>query len=60
MFLQKEKGEQKPIWTLQDIDISEKIVISYNFFLRKLRKMYKKTIDEIQIFLGEYIAERKA
>jgi hypothetical protein len=28
----KGKGVQKPIWSVQDLDISETIVLSYNFF----------------------------
>jgi hypothetical protein len=55
----KGKGAQKPIWSVQDLDISETVVLSYNFFLSKVGTMYKKTIDRVQLRLKEYLVEKK-
>jgi hypothetical protein len=55
----KGKGARKPIWSVQDLDISETVVLSYNFFLSKVGTMYKKTIDRVQLRLKEYLVEKK-
>ncbi len=55
----KGKGAQKPIWSVQDLDISDTVVLSYNFFLSKGGTMYKKTVDRVQLCLNEYLADKK-
>jgi hypothetical protein len=55
----KGKGAQKPIWSVQDLDISDTVVLSYNFSLSKSGTMYKKTIDRVQLRLNEYLTEKK-
>jgi len=54
------KGAQTPIWSIQELDISDTIVFSYNFYLSKGDTLYKKTIDRIEIRLKEYLVEKKA
>jgi hypothetical protein len=44
---------------VQDLDISETVVLSYSLFLSKVGTMYKKTIDTVQLRLKEYLAEKK-
>ena len=56
----RSKGTQTPIWSIQELDISDTIVFSYNFYLSKGDTLYKKTIDRIEIRLKEYLAEKKA
>jgi hypothetical protein len=38
---------------------SKTVVLSYNFFLRKVSTMYKKTINRVQLRFKEYLAEKK-
>jgi hypothetical protein len=45
----KRKGSEISLWSVQDLDITETNVFSYNFYLSKLGTMYKKTIERIQI-----------
>jgi len=53
------KGAQKPIWSIQELDISDTVVFSYNFYLSKSDTLYKKTVDRIEIRLQEYLAEKR-
>ena len=55
----RSKGAQKPIWSIQELDISDTVVFSYNFYLSKNDTLYKKTISRIQIRLKEYLVEQK-
>ena len=54
------KGAQTPIWSIQELDISDTIVFSYNFYLSKGDTLYKKTIDRIEIRLKEYLGEEES
>jgi hypothetical protein len=55
----KGKGTQRPILSVQDLDITETTICSYNFFLSKGGMLYKKTIERIQPRLEEYLVEKK-
>src|SRR5450759_689618 len=55
----RSKGAQKPIWSIQELDISDTVVFSYNFYLSKNDTLYKKTIARIEIRLREYLVEKK-
>jgi hypothetical protein len=52
-------GTGKIIYSLQELDFFKTRVFSYNFYLSKIGCMYNKTIDQIQIFLQEYLEEKK-
>ncbi len=54
----KGRRRGKAIYSLQELDISNTTVFSYNFYLSKIGCMYKKTIDCIKICLQEYLEEK--
>ena len=53
------KGSQIPIWSIQELDISDTVVLSYNFQLSKSDTLYKKTIERIEIRLEEYLVQKR-
>jgi hypothetical protein len=55
----KGKITQRPIWSVQYLDITKTTVFSYNFFLSKVKMLYKKIIERIQTRLDKYLIKKK-
>lgn len=54
------RGSRKKVFSIQELDISEIAIFSYNFYLNSTGCLYKKSIDRIQIRLQEYLVEKKS
>jgi hypothetical protein len=52
------KNKEKKEIGMQKLYITTTTLFSYNFLLYSGRYLYKKSIDIIQIYLGEYLIEK--